>query len=117
LARPSQLMPRVYFPVGAVVSLLTMMRDGSAMEIAMVGREGLVGIPVLLAGRPAEWCGPSLRSRARRCRQTPGSSGEQPGDRPGLEALACECYAVIRSAFGTIRTTGDQPDRRRLFDS
>lgn len=32
-----------YFPTGAVVSTLTLMQDGSAIEVASVGNEGLVG--------------------------------------------------------------------------
>src|SRR3954453_4743578 len=32
-----------YFPSGAVLSALTVMRDGNAIEVATVGREGLVG--------------------------------------------------------------------------
>ena len=32
-----------YFPVGGVLSALTMMQDGDAIEVATVGKEGLVG--------------------------------------------------------------------------
>src|SRR3954466_15042028 len=32
-----------YFPSGAVLSALTVMRDGNAIEVATVGNEGLVG--------------------------------------------------------------------------
>ena len=32
-----------YFPTGAVLSALTVMRDGNAIEVATVGHEGLVG--------------------------------------------------------------------------
>src|SRR3954451_11331211 len=32
-----------YFPAGAVVSALTVMRDGNVIEVATVGHEGLVG--------------------------------------------------------------------------
>lgn len=38
----------VYFPLGAVASLLTPMADGSQVESATVGREGIVGLPVFL---------------------------------------------------------------------
>ncbi|HEX4539950.1 MAG TPA: Crp/Fnr family transcriptional regulator [Acidimicrobiales bacterium] len=37
---------RVYFPLTAVVSLLSVMEDTSGVEIATVGNEGLVGVPV-----------------------------------------------------------------------
>ena len=38
----------VYFPLGAVASLLTPMADGRRVESATVGREGIVGLPVFL---------------------------------------------------------------------
>ncbi|MDZ8053211.1 MAG: Crp/Fnr family transcriptional regulator [Aulosira sp. ZfuVER01] len=38
----------VYFPNRAIISLLTMMNDGSTVEIALVGDEGMAGIPVIL---------------------------------------------------------------------
>jgi CRP-like cAMP-binding protein len=41
----------VYFPLDSVVSSLVLMEDGSAIETAMIGREGLVGVASLL-GRP-----------------------------------------------------------------
>jgi CRP-like cAMP-binding protein len=48
LMEPEQRMPSVYFPLTAVVSLLTTMDDGSGVEIATVGNEGMVGVPVFL---------------------------------------------------------------------
>ncbi|HKN37552.1 MAG TPA: Crp/Fnr family transcriptional regulator [Actinomycetota bacterium] len=41
----------VYFPVSAVVSLLTTMDDGSAVEVATIGNEGIVGVPVFLGAQ------------------------------------------------------------------
>jgi CRP-like cAMP-binding protein len=38
----------VYFPVDAVVSVVADMGDGSVLEVATVGREGMLGVPVLL---------------------------------------------------------------------
>jgi CRP-like cAMP-binding protein len=35
----------VYFPIGAVMSALNVMKNGSAIEVATVGNEGLVGHP------------------------------------------------------------------------
>src|SRR4029077_4911456 len=32
-----------YFPMGAVLSALTVMQDGNAIEVATIGNEGLVG--------------------------------------------------------------------------
>jgi CRP-like cAMP-binding protein len=38
-----------YLPCAGVVSLQTMTEDGETVEVAMVGREGVVGVPVLEA--------------------------------------------------------------------
>lgn len=42
----------VHFPLGAVVSLVTVLSDGAQVEAATIGREGMVGLPLFLgAGR------------------------------------------------------------------
>jgi CRP-like cAMP-binding protein len=45
---PGRVMDFVYFPVGAVVSSLTVMEDGTPIEVVAVGSEGMVGLPVSL---------------------------------------------------------------------
>jgi CRP-like cAMP-binding protein len=40
----------VYFPGGGFVSLLTVLEDGTMVEIATVGREGLTGLPAAFNG-------------------------------------------------------------------
>src|SRR3954465_4724042 len=40
-----------YFPTGAVTSALTVMQDGSAIEVATVGDEGLVGQTAAAGGK------------------------------------------------------------------
>lgn len=42
--------PYVYFPADCIVSLLYVMEDGSAAEIAIVGNEGLIGISLFMGG-------------------------------------------------------------------
>jgi CRP-like cAMP-binding protein len=37
-----------YFPLSALLSLVTTMEDGAAVESGIIGREGMSGIPVLL---------------------------------------------------------------------
>lgn len=41
----------VYFPIEGVVSLVSILSDGSAVESATVGNEGMVGLPVFLGAR------------------------------------------------------------------
>jgi CRP-like cAMP-binding protein len=48
LALPDETISRVYFLRGAIVSLLVPMEDGSAIEGATLGREGMVGLEALL---------------------------------------------------------------------
>ncbi|HEX3462721.1 MAG TPA: Crp/Fnr family transcriptional regulator [Candidatus Elarobacter sp.] len=43
LARPGRPTEHVDFPLHSVVSTITMMGDGSAIEVGLTGREGLVG--------------------------------------------------------------------------
>ena len=40
----------VYFPTSGIVSLLYVMNDGAAAEIAVVGNEGMVGISLFMGG-------------------------------------------------------------------
>jgi CRP-like cAMP-binding protein len=40
----------VYFPVTAIVSLLYVLENGSSAEIAVVGKEGLVGVSLFMGG-------------------------------------------------------------------
>ena len=38
----------VYFPNDGLISLLVVMRDGAPREVGLVGREGMLGVPVVL---------------------------------------------------------------------
>ena len=40
----------VYFPTTAIVSLLYVMEDGASAEIAVVGKEGIVGVALFMGG-------------------------------------------------------------------
>jgi CRP-like cAMP-binding protein len=50
LYEPGGPVAHVYFPTSSIVSLLYVMEDGASAEIALVGREGMVGISVFLGG-------------------------------------------------------------------
>ena len=43
----------VYFPVTAIVSLVSSMADGSSAEVAVVGNEGIVGVGAFMGGAAA----------------------------------------------------------------
>jgi len=45
---PNGPIPHVYFPAGCIVSVVAIMGDGGMFELATVGREGMIGIPLSL---------------------------------------------------------------------
>jgi CRP-like cAMP-binding protein len=50
LTDSGQRIHHVYFPTTAIVSMLSLLENGATSEIAAIGNEGLVGIPVLTGG-------------------------------------------------------------------
>src|SRR6201993_4768884 len=51
LYEPGARLRHVYFPTTSIVSLLYVMEDGVSAEIAVVGREGIVGISLFMGGQ------------------------------------------------------------------
>src|SRR6185295_12042511 len=47
LYQPDQAIRRVYFPVTALISLLATVDGGPALEVGMIGREGMLGVPLV----------------------------------------------------------------------
>lgn len=45
---PYEPIPFVYFPINSLLSLVTVMEDGSTVESGAIGREGMAGLPILL---------------------------------------------------------------------
>lgn len=39
-----------YFPTTAMISLVSIMEDGSTTEIGLIGNEGMIGLPIFLGG-------------------------------------------------------------------
>ncbi len=50
LYEPGDTLTHVYFPVTCIVSLLYVMKNGESAEIAVVGSEGVVGVPLFMGG-------------------------------------------------------------------
>ncbi len=50
LFEPGQVITHVHFPVSGVISLVTPLGDGNIVEVATVGNEGIVGIPLIEGG-------------------------------------------------------------------
>ena len=52
LQRVGEPMREVHFPLSGVISLMTPLEDGTAIETATIGREGMVGVHAFLGGGP-----------------------------------------------------------------
>ena len=50
LYEPGVVLRHVYFPVTAIVSLVSSMKDGASAEVAVVGNEGVVGVYAFMGG-------------------------------------------------------------------
>ncbi len=50
LSEPGSQPSHVYFPTNAIVSLLYVLENGASAEIAVVGREGVVGVSLFMGG-------------------------------------------------------------------
>ncbi|MDQ2820883.1 MAG: Crp/Fnr family transcriptional regulator [Pseudomonadota bacterium] len=50
LYHPNRKMDYAYFPTTAIVSINSILSDGSTVEVASVGNEGVLGVPIFLGG-------------------------------------------------------------------
>jgi CRP-like cAMP-binding protein len=50
LFEPGQVIDSVHFPLDGVVSLVTPLEDGAIVEVATIGNEGIVGVPLVTGG-------------------------------------------------------------------
>jgi len=53
LHKPGEAIADVYFPGGGFASVVTVMEDGSMVEVATIGREGMLGASAVLNGDPS----------------------------------------------------------------
>jgi len=51
LYEPGRTLSHVYFPTTSIVSLLHLLENGAATEIAVVGNEGIVGVSLFMGGQ------------------------------------------------------------------
>ena len=51
LYEPNEVMDFAYFPNTAMISVVSIMEDGSTTEIGLIGNEGMVGLPIILGGK------------------------------------------------------------------
>lgn len=105
----------VWFPVSAVVSILTVLEDGSGVEIATIGREGVVGVFVFLGddrspnGRAVvQMAGEVLEVDADAFRSELGESGKLGG------VLQDYTRALLLQVSQSVACSAAHPVRARL---
>jgi len=101
LYEPGERIRHVYFPGDAQVSLLIVMPDRKALEVGLVGREGMVGIPLVLGAEVSsvrvlvQGSGSALRMKAASFRDALGR----------CLALRRELYRYAYAKLGQARQT------------
>ena len=109
--------PHVYFPTGAVISLVTPLADGATAELATVGREGMVGLPVFLGADTmpsrafGQVPGEALRMEAGAFRAEVGRNG------PLVRVLNRYTHALFHQAALVLACNGVHPAERRCARS
>jgi hypothetical protein len=113
LSSPGAPIDHVYFVEEGMVSLIQPLRGGM-VEVGMIGKEGFIGVPVLLgadaspqAGRSTALSGLLLRyAQALQVQVSvsAGLIGNTHGrvtiiERNALEAASCECYRIVKSEY------------------
>lgn len=101
LYEPDDGISHVYFPGNALVSLLTLADGHLALEVGLIGRDGMVGVPLIL-GHPL--------SAVRALVQGTGSAMRMPAERfrevfLGLPALQRELYSYVHALMAQISQT------------
>jgi CRP-like cAMP-binding protein len=117
LCEADEPIPHVYFPTGAVISLVAPMADEATVELATVGREGVVGLPVFLGAD-------TMPSRA--YGQVPGDAlrmeagafrGEVQRNGPLVRVLNRYTQALFHQAALTLACNGVHPAEQRCARS
>lgn len=55
LFEPGEKITHVYFPAKAMISLVSLLQNGATNEIGIVGREGMVGLPLVWGGEYSDY--------------------------------------------------------------
>jgi len=82
LCNVGDIVRHAYFPKDGMVSLISMTEDGRTIEVAMIGNEGMTGIPIILRSNVAPYqvmvqlAGNALRIRAGALREEFNQAGK-----------------------------------------
>jgi CRP-like cAMP-binding protein len=89
----------VYFPASGFCSILTVLDDGSMVEVATVGREGMVGVTVILDSRPPATSVAMVQAATEVCYRMSVRAFRREFDRRGSFYTLLSRYAVAHLGF------------------
>jgi CRP-like cAMP-binding protein len=89
----------VYFPASGFCSILTVLSDGSMVEVATVGREGMVGVSVILDTRQLAMSISMVQASAEVCYRMSVAAFRREFDRRGSFYKLLSRYAVAHLGF------------------
>ena len=101
LLEPGRPVDAVYFPIDGVISLVTPFQDGAMVEVASVGNEGIVGVPLVPFGALAVR---AIAQVAGRCLRLDADTFLEWGERCHVFQRLVESYT--QSLFGQIALSG-----------
>ena len=99
LQKPGDAIENVYFPGGGFCSILTVLEDGSMVEIATVGREGMVGVAAILDGGTHATGLTMVQAAAEICYRMPVDAFHREMDRRGRFSALVTRYAHAHIGF------------------
>ena len=82
--KPGDLIRHVYFPTAGILSLLAAAEEHATLEVGIVGREGMVGLPIFMGVKTSRDCavvqgaGEALRMKATAFRKECSDGGSLP---------------------------------------
>ena len=97
--KPGTQLDYVYFPGGGFCSILTTLDDGSMVEVATVGREGMVGVSAILNAREPAPSLTMVQAATDTCYRMPIETFRREFDRRGSFHTLMTRYAVAHMGF------------------
>jgi len=96
LHKPGERIEHVYFPGGGFCSIVTVLEDGRMVEVATVGREGMVGATAALDGNPM-WSATMVQGETDTCYRMRADAFRREMDRRGAfyELLTLYSQALV----------------------
>jgi CRP-like cAMP-binding protein len=82
LYKPGEHIRYVYFPGGGFCSIVTVLKDGRMVEVATIGREGMVGVSAVVSGVPVS-SATMVQGQTDTCYRMPAEAFRREMDRHG----------------------------------